>query len=99
MITPIQHTLGEGRSIISAALASERWRIGNVCDRNEDLCRERQKEISLPRYAARYEDLLSDSEIDTIAIYTPDEQRLTALCRRISFPSFQQKTGSVFRII
>jgi len=78
MTTPIQHTLGvlglgEGRSIISAALASDRWGIGNVCDLNEDLCRERQAEFSLPRYTTRYEDLLADPEIDTIAIYTPDQ--------------------------
>ncbi len=74
----IQHILGvlglgEGRSIISAALASEHWRIGNVCDKNEDLCRERQQEFSLLRSTTRYEDLLADPEIDTIAIYTPDE--------------------------
>lgn len=78
MTAPVQHTLGvlglgEGRSIISAALASEHWRIGNVCDLNESLCRERQKEFSLPRYTTRYEDLLADPEIDTIAIYTPDQ--------------------------
>src|SRR5712671_6221048 len=65
--------LGEGRSIISAALASEHWHIGNVCDMNESLCRERQQEFSLPGYTTRYEDLLADPEIDTIAIYTPDQ--------------------------
>jgi len=78
MQAPIQHTLGvlglgEGRSIISAALASEHWSIGNVCDMNEALCRERQNEFSLPRFTTRYEDLLADPEIDTIAIYTPDQ--------------------------
>ena len=77
MRTPIQHTLGvlglgEGRSIISAVLASERWCIGNICDLNENLCRERQAEFFLPRYTTRYEDLLTDPKIDTIAIYTPD---------------------------
>ena len=65
--------LGEGRSIISAALASEHWKIGNVCDLNEDLCRERQNEFGLPRTTTRYVDLLADPEIDTIAIYTPDQ--------------------------
>ncbi len=78
MQVPIQHTLGvlglgEGRSIISAALTSEHWSIGNVCDMNEDLCRERQKEFSLPRFTTRYDDMLTDPEIDTIAIYTPDQ--------------------------
>ena len=33
--------LGEGRSIISAALASEWWELALLCDLNEQLCRER----------------------------------------------------------
>lgn len=64
--------LGEGRSILSAALASTRWRLGNICDLNEDLCRHRRQEFGLSRSTNRYEDLLEDPDIDTIAIYTPD---------------------------
>ncbi|MCS6245364.1 MAG: Gfo/Idh/MocA family oxidoreductase [Opitutus sp.] len=76
--TPPRHVLGvlglgEGRSIISAALSSQHWKIGNVCDMNEELCRERQNEFALPRYTTRYEELLADPDIDTIAIYTPDQ--------------------------
>jgi predicted dehydrogenase len=64
--------LGEGRSIISAAIASEIWQLVNICDLNEALCLERQQEFSLPRYTTRYEDLLADPAIEAIAIYTPD---------------------------
>ena len=66
--------LGEGRSIISAALASELWDLGRVCDLNEDLCKERAAEFRLPDggYTQKFDDLLSDPSIDAIGIYTPD---------------------------
>ena len=65
--------LGEGRSIISAVLQSDLWEIGNICDLNEELCRERCQEFQLPRYTTRYEDMLEDPSIDVIGIYTPDQ--------------------------
>lgn len=65
--------LGEGRSVISAALSSPHWEIGNMCDLNEDLCKERCREFNLTRYTTRYEDLLNDPKIDVIGIYTPDQ--------------------------
>ena len=65
--------LGEGRSIISAALESEMWTLGNVCDLNEILCKDRCKEFSLKKYTTKYEDMLLDKEIDVIGIYTPDQ--------------------------
>ncbi|XEC97494.1 Gfo/Idh/MocA family protein [Paenibacillus tarimensis] len=65
--------LGEGRSIISAALESDRWELVNVCDLNEDLCKERAREFGLTRYTLKYDDLLNDPEIDVISIYTPDQ--------------------------
>lgn len=65
--------LGEGRSVISAALQSDRWELINVCDLNEDLCIERQKEFGLKNYTTRYQDMLDDPDIDVIAIYTPDQ--------------------------
>ncbi|BFT72129.1 Gfo/Idh/MocA family protein [Paenibacillus sp. P36] len=65
--------LGEGRSIISAALQSERWELVNVCDINEDLCKLRKDEFGFGRYTLNYADLLNDPEIDVIAIYTPDQ--------------------------
>ena len=65
--------LGEGRSVISAVKNSSLWELGNVCDLNERLCRERVAEFGLEKYTTRYEDLLADPEIDVIGIYTPDQ--------------------------
>ena len=65
--------LGEGRSIISAALNSRYFQLGNICDLNEELCRERCREFGFDKYTLRYEDMLEDPEIDVIGIYTPDQ--------------------------
>ncbi|MGF7140582.1 Gfo/Idh/MocA family protein [Roseimarinus sediminis] len=64
--------LGEGRSTMSAVLASDKLELQRVCDLNEDLCRKRAKEFDFHHYTTRYEDLLEDAAIDIIAIYTPD---------------------------
>jgi predicted dehydrogenase len=64
--------LGEGRSTISAALQSKKWRLKTLCDVKEDLCRQRAKEFDFHHYSTDYADLLNDPEIDVIAIYTPD---------------------------
>ncbi len=64
--------LGEGRSTIAAALASPLYTLKTICDRNEDLCRQRAREFDFHQYSTRYEDLLQDPAIDVIAIYTPD---------------------------
>ncbi len=64
--------LGEGRSILSAARASEYWEAAMVCDRNEELCREMQHTFSVPEYTTEYEDMLKRDELDVIGIYTPD---------------------------
>jgi len=64
--------LGEGRSIISAALQSDRFELVNICDLNENLCKERLTEFGLNRYTLDYKVLLDDPEIEVIAIYTPD---------------------------
>src|SRR5215831_4531514 len=64
--------LGEGRSTISAALASEKYELKMICDRNEELCRQREKEFDFHQYTTRYEDMLNNPAIDVIAIYTPD---------------------------
>ncbi len=64
--------LGEGRSIISAALNSELWRLVNLCDLSEQLCKDRCAEFRFDRHTTRFEDLLADPEIDVIGIYTPD---------------------------
>lgn len=65
--------LGEGRSTMSAALQSKKWRLKTICDRKEELCKQRSKEFDFPHYTLRYEDMLNDPEIDVIAIYTPDK--------------------------
>lgn len=65
--------LGEGRSIISAALQSNMWELGNICDLDEKLCRERMEEFALEKYTLSYEDMLTDPSIDVIGIYTPDQ--------------------------
>jgi predicted dehydrogenase len=64
--------LGEGRSIISAALNSEWWELALLCDLNEQLCRDRAAEFQFPRYTTKLDDMLADSSIDVIGIYTPD---------------------------
>lgn len=64
--------VGEGRSTMSAALQSKKLRLKTICDRNEELCKQRCKEFDFTNYTTNYDDLLNDAEIDIIAIYTPD---------------------------
>ncbi len=64
--------LGEGRSIISAALNSQLWELGLLCDLNEELCKERAAEFQFPHYTTSMDALLADKTIDAVGIYTPD---------------------------
>ncbi len=64
--------LGEGRSTMSAAMQSDRYKLKLICDANEALCQQRAKEFDFNHYTTKYQDLLDDQEIDVIAIYTPD---------------------------
>src|SRR6476661_3123171 len=64
--------LGEGRSTISAALNSSKYELHTMCDRNEELCKQREKEFDFHHYTTSYQEMLDDKEIDVIAIYTPD---------------------------
>lgn len=64
--------LGEGRSTMSAALNSKKLRLKTVCDANEEVCKQRCKEFDFSHYTTSYDDMLTDDEIDIIAIYTPD---------------------------
>ena len=59
--------LGEGRSIISAVQNSELWELGNICDLNEELCKERCQEFGLDGYTTEYQNMLDDESIDVIA--------------------------------
>jgi predicted dehydrogenase len=69
--------LGEGRSIISAALNSELWELAQICDLNEQLCKERAAEFAIPNYTTKFDVMLSDRSIDVIGIYTPDPLHAT----------------------
>ena len=64
--------LGEGRSTISAALASDKYELAVICDANEELCRQRAKEFAFSNYNTSYQQMLEDETLDVIAIYTPD---------------------------
>jgi predicted dehydrogenase len=64
--------LGEGRSTMSAALASSKINLKTICDVNEDACKQRCKEFGFTNYTTKYDDMLNDESIDAIAIYTPD---------------------------
>jgi len=64
--------LGEGRSTVSAALNSEKVELVKMCDLNRSMCELRAKEFNFLKYTTAYMDLLTDKEIDIIAIYTPD---------------------------
>jgi len=64
--------LGEGRSTMSAALQSEKYKLKLICDRNIEMCHQRAQEFNFLKYTTKYQDMLNDAEIDVIAIYTPD---------------------------
>jgi len=64
--------LGEGVSILSAAMTTACAEPYLLCDLNEDLCKKRAKEYGLTRYTTSYEDMLADPVVDGVAIYTPD---------------------------
>lgn len=69
--------LGEGRSTMSAALQSKKWELRTICDRNEDLCKQRAKEFGFHHFTTNYQDMLDDPAIDVIGIYTPDHLHAT----------------------
>ena len=64
--------LGEGRSIISAALNSELWELAVLCDLNEQLCKDRCEEFKFAHYTTKLDEMLADASIDAIGVYTPD---------------------------
>ena len=64
--------LGEGRSIVSAALNSELWDLALLCDLNEQLCRDRCEEFKFEHYTTSFDAMLADESIDVIGVYTPD---------------------------
>ena len=64
--------LGEGRSIISAGVHSDLWRVVCLCDMNEELARERCAEFGLSAFTTDYATMLANPDVDVVGIYTPD---------------------------
>jgi predicted dehydrogenase len=75
--------LGEGRSIMSAALNSSRWKLTRVCDLSEEVCQRRAQEFGFSEWTTDYRVLLEDPSIDVIAIYTPDQLHFTHVCQAL----------------
>jgi len=69
--------LGEGRSIMSAALWSKDWELVEICDLNEDICKERVEEFKdewkNPLYTLSYEEMLANPDVEVVGIFTPDQ--------------------------
>ncbi|HWC60775.1 MAG TPA: Gfo/Idh/MocA family oxidoreductase [Verrucomicrobiae bacterium] len=64
--------LGEGRSIISAGVRSELWRVVQLCDINPQLGAERSREFNLDCFTTFFDELLANKSVDVVGIYTPD---------------------------
>ena len=64
--------LGEGRSIISAGVHSDLWRVVCLCDMNEELAKERCAEFGLSTFTTDYGAMLANPDVDVVGIYTPD---------------------------
>ena len=64
--------LGEGRSIISAAVNSPSWEVVQLCDLNAKLGKERCHEFSLDNFTTSLDQLLANKAVDVVGIYTPD---------------------------
>jgi predicted dehydrogenase len=75
--------LGEGRSIISAALNSKLWEVVQLCDLNEKLGRERCHEFSLNRFTTSLDELLANKNVDVVGIYTPDHLHATHVIKAL----------------
>src|ERR1700722_14133642 len=75
--------LGEGRSIISAALNSKLWEVVLLCDLNEKLGRERCHEFSLDRFTTSLDELLANKKVDVVGIYTPDHLHATHVIKAL----------------
>lgn len=57
---------------MSAALASEKYELVQICDANLAMCKLRAKEFDFHNFTTSYQQLLDDKTIDVIAVYTPD---------------------------
>jgi predicted dehydrogenase len=78
--------LGEGRSIISAALASPLWDVAMLCDVNEALGRERCAEFKIEpaRFTSSLDAMLANPAVDVVGVYTPDHLHAEHVLRAIA---------------
>ena len=84
--------LGEGRSTISASLASKKFKLIQICDANKKLCEERALEFDFHNWTTNYEDMLTSDKIDMIAIYTPvlcAQNANDLVCKSRSYQSYR----------
>ena len=64
--------LGEGRSIISAGVASDLWDVAELCDLNNALRRARSREFGVERHSGSLDEMLANPAVDAVGVYTPD---------------------------
>lgn len=65
--------LQEGLSALHAATRLPEWNVHTLCDLDQSLLEKRKKEYDLDSYLTNdYTALLDDSDIDLVAIFTPD---------------------------
>jgi predicted dehydrogenase len=76
--------LGEGRSIISAAIHSPLWEVICLCDTNAALAAERCAEFGLARFTTEYDAMLADEAVDVVGIYTPDHLHADHVIRALA---------------
>jgi hypothetical protein len=90
---------GEGRSIISAAVASDLWDVAELCDLNEALRRERCREFGVERHSGSLDEMLANPAVDAVGIYTPDHlhaEHVIRSCRRASTSSAPSRSSTTF---
>ena len=74
--------LGEGRSIMSAALWSDAWELVEICDLNESISVKKElknlrKIRKNPLYTLDYNEMLKNDDVEVIGIFTPDQLHAT----------------------
>jgi predicted dehydrogenase len=75
--------LGEGRSIISAGIQSEWWKVVQLCDINEALGKERCREFNLNCFTTSFDSLLANPVVDVVGVYTPDHLHAEHIIRSL----------------
>ena len=78
--------LGEGRSIISAAVASPLWEVAKLCDISETAGRQRCHEfgVDFSKFTTSMDAMLADRSVDVVGIYTPDHLHAEHVIRALN---------------